>query len=246
MSAARPEIAIFNLERTIVDNVFQNAVSDLVATELMPAYDTLPHTERSARDFLAGWMMRKPIDALEPLLGYTTEQTDARLAGWARVVLKHEMEVEHRVGLYSATAPQALLEAYAAGLRDSIYGLEVEFVRGKPYEVEDGRYTGDRGEFLKAEAIEALRQDGRTIYLIADSFGGAWPAIKYGGKRIAVNPDWELQHDDDLPHLDLLYWEANHPNEVAIRPADAERTQKIDLNRKAGRRDLLEALKLTA
>jgi hypothetical protein len=241
MANSASEVAVFNLERTVVDVVFGNALADIEAANL--ACDLEPENGSSSisqdRERFLGWLAGKTELEIDPLLELTAEQAAERLLPWACLVMNEEVQMDRLICLYSVTVPQDILEAYAEGIEDAITGADVKFVFGKPTEKIDGRYTGKLGGVNKARTVEQLIAQGLGIHFIADSFVSGFPAFKYARHAYAINPNAEVTR-----HKGEISWHYENPDLVSVRLPSAPTWDRFDLSVPSEQEDFVGWLQL--
>ena len=221
-------VAVFNFERTIVSGPFSYAASD--AGIGLPNHENRFSPENEARNQarLLDWLIGKSEFDIEFLLDATTDRAWNRIAAWAKIVMSKEVSLGNELCIYSATFPEQLLNAYADGVEEAVPDLEIQHVYGRELVEEDGKYTGGRRDLPKTETLEQLEAEDYTIELVADSFGGAEPALRKGKKRLAVNPDYRLREMENTKQIPRLYW---HADELMtdVSPAFSQTFRLYDL-----------------
>ncbi len=237
------EVAFFNLERTVVDYVYGNAVDDL--SERFGSAPRHGQTEKSTlagdHQRLLGWLATSREADIDCLLNITAQKTDKRLASWAKLVIGAYAQAGVPLCVYSATLPHNMAKAYASGITTAVPGSEIAFVRGKRQV--DGRYQRSEGTVSRKEVFAILEEQGKQPIFMADSFLRSMYTLKEMPGHLLVNPDEVVRGTPRHHSRHQILWTPNQPAQTTFKPADQYKAFDFDLSDPVAQADFMDHLR---
>ncbi len=229
-SVSRPEKthAIFNLEATIIDDIFHTSLGIIQTSAIGGAAIELSArtTIQEERQALFDWFRGKTEEDVRPVMEEIAEQTSALFAPWALIAINGLARQGHEIAVVSGSVPDPIAEACADGIERYFEAQddgaeqplpEISLVMGRPIRQVDGRYTGEPLEARKNKnARKIVGGDWRRLVFAADSYNSGERMLVEAKKGFVVNPRTDFNPSTER-RVNFLYWGTDEPTKVQVR-----------------------------
>jgi hypothetical protein len=243
------ELTAFHFERTITDEFYRDVFVDITrAGHEPPATNASELPLKQQRSLLLGWCAVRGDELIDDVLTITEQHAPERLAKWAEVLMRSQVNLGHELALYSGAVPREFLRAFAYGIEEVIGEEAINTVVGKGMPRPDGRNTNQSNLRMRQDIFDAIDAVGHRVTLVADSFSAIYPTMRFhpAARLLAVNPEAKMRYQDEYDATAKIFWQRDDLDSAHVRLPRSSQQKSFDLMEPAEQERFLNTLGLEA